>query len=217
MTKKDQSFDAVAAQLRRQKEYAARLEDEKTQLREEWAAAQDEMQAELDAHKATIEFLQRRCDQPKDYDGITMWVEKHFSERLFLHPKAISRMLTKSNQCADVALICDALDYLATDYWEQRYKQLPKEIALTRCGEKYGRPFDVIPTGQMTIEYTPSEYRIKYFKNARGKDADSDLDYHLRVGNDPENLLRIYFLHDDARQLIVIGSLPDHLRAVKVQ
>ena len=49
------------------------------------------------------------------------------------------------------------------------------------------------------------------------KEADSDLDYHLRVGNDPESLLRIYFLHDDDQQLIVIGSLPDHLRAVKVQ
>ena len=175
------------------------------------------MQAEIDTREATIEFLQRRYDQPKDYDGIAAWVEKHFSDRLFLHPKAISRMLTKSNQCADIALVCDALDYLATDYWEQRYLQLPKEIALTRCGEKYGRPFDVKPTGQMTIEFTPSEYRIKYYKNAQGKDADSDLDYHLRVGNDPENLLRIYFLHDDARRRIVIGSLPDHLRAVKVQ
>ena len=46
---------------------------------------------------------------------------------------------------------------------------------------------------------------------------DSDLDYHLRVGNDPENLLRIYFLHDDDRQLIVIGSLPDHLTTVSIQ
>jgi hypothetical protein len=217
LAQKNRDLDAVTAQLQRQKEYAARLEDEKAQLREECAVAQDKMQAEIDAHKATIEFLQRRYDQPKDYDGIVTWVEEHFSERLFLHPKAISRMLTKSNQCADIALVCDALDYLATDYWEQRYMQLPKEIALTRCGEKYGRPFDVKPTGQVTIEFTPSEYRIKYFKNAQGIESDSDLDYHLRVGNDPENLLRIYFLHDDAQRLIVIGSLPDHLRAVKVQ
>lgn len=217
MAQKDRDLEAVTAQLQRQKEYAARLEEEKSQIREECAAVQDKMQSEIDTREATIEFLQRRYDQPKDYDGIAAWVEKHFSDRLFLHPKAISRMLTKSNQCADIALVCDALDYLATDYWEQRYKQLPKEIALTRCGEKYGRPFDVKPTGQMTIEFTPSEYRIKYYKNAQGKDADSDLDYHLRVGNDPENLLRIYFLHDDARRRIVIGSLPDHLKTVTVQ
>ncbi len=217
LRQRSHDLEALTAQLQRQKEYSARLENEKSQLREEFAAERDRMQAEIDSHKATIEFLQRRYDQPKDYDGIAAWVGEHFSERLFLHPKAISRMLTKSNQCADVSLVCDALDYLATDYWEQRYKQLPKEIALTRCGEKYGRPFEVKPTGQTTIGFAPSEYRIKYFKDAQGRDADSDLDYHLRVGNDTENLLRIYFLHDDARRLIVIGSLPDHLKTIKIQ
>ena len=53
--------------------------------------------------------------------------------------------------------------------------------------------------------------------NAQGKEMDSDLNCHLRVGNDSENLLRIYFLHDDEQRLIVIGSLPDHLRSVKIQ
>ena len=126
-------------------------------------------------------------------------------------------MMTRANQCAAVEMVCDALDYLATDYWEMRYLRLPQEIALTRCAEKYGRPFEVKPTGQVTIEYTPAEYRIKYFRDAQGRERDSDLDYHLRVGNDPENLLRIYFLHDDEKQLIVVGSLPDHLRAVKIR
>ena len=88
---------------------------------------------------------------------------------------------------------------------------------LTRCSEKYGRPFDVSPVGQATIEFTPSEYRIKYFRNVQGKEQDSDLNYHLRVGNDSENLLRIYFLHDDEQRVIVVGSLPDHLRSVKIQ
>ena len=214
---KDAALDASADQLKRQKEYASRLEEEKSRLREDFSAERDRMQAEIDTYRATIEFWKRRYDQPRDYDGIEAWVKEHFSDRLLLHPRAISRMLTRSNQCAAVDLVCDALDYLATDYWEQRYKQLPKEIALTRCGEKYGRPFDVKPIGQVTIEFTPTEYKIRYGKNAQGKDTDRDLDYHLRVGNDPENLLRIYFLHDDSRQLIVVGSLPDHLRSVKVQ
>ena len=116
-----------------------------------------------------------------------------------------------------MALVCDALDYLATDYWEQRYLRLPKDIALTRCAEKYGRPFEIHPVGSSTIAFTPSEYRIPYFKDERGRVADSDLTSHLRVGNAPESLLRIYFLHDDEKRLIVVGSLPDHLRAIKVQ
>ncbi len=217
LAQKDREMEALAAQLLRQKEYAARLEDEKSRLREEFASERDKLHSELAGHREIIEFLRRRYDQPRDYDGVAAWVEEHFSGRLLLHPRAIARMRTKAYQCASVALVCDALDYLATDYWEQRYRQLPREIALTRCGEKYGRPFVVKPTGQTTIDFTPSEYRIKYFRDARGEEIDSDMDYHLRVGNDPENLLRIYFLHDDDEQRIVVGSLPDHLRAVKIQ
>ena len=217
LKQKDKELAALAEQLQRQKEYNTRLEDDKTKLREDFAKEREQLQAEIGTHLETIKFLQRRVDQPRSYDGIEAWVAEHFSDRLYLHPKAVARMLTRSCQCASVDLICDALDYLATDYWEQRYLQLPREVALTRCGEKYGRPFDVTHIGQATIEFTPSEYRIKYFKNAQGKEADSDLDYHLRVGNDSETLLRIYFLHDDSARRIVIGSLPDHLRSVKIQ
>ena len=87
----------------------------------------------------------------------------------------------------------------------------------SRCSKKYDRPFEVKPTGTTTIEFTPTQYKIKYFIGAAGKPVESALDYHLCVGNDPENLLRIYFLHDDAKKLIVVGSLPRHLRAVTVK
>ena len=43
------------------------------------------------------------------------------------------------------------------------------------------------------------------------------LNWHLKVGNDPENLLRIYFFHDDKARKLVIGSLPEHLRAVQIR
>ena len=114
-------------------------------------------------------------------------------------------------------MICDALDYLATDYWDYRYERISREEMNTRCSEKYGRPFEIKHTGNMTIEFTPAQYKIKYFKGARGKPVESALDYHLCVGNDVENLLRIYFLHDDDKRLIVIGSLPRHLKAVTIQ
>ena len=140
-------------------------------------------------------------------------MEEHFSDHLLLHPKAVDRMLA-SSRCAAVDLICDALDYLATDHWDMRYLRVPRELALTRCSEKYGRPFDVVPNGQMTIDFTPGEYKIKYFRDAMGKLRESALDWHLRVGNDTENLLRIYFLYDDENRLIVVGSLHDHLKTV---
>ena len=117
----------------------------------------------------------------------------------------------------NIELICDALDFLATDYWDRRYARITTEEMLTRCSQKYGRPFEVKPTGNATIEFTPSEYKIKYFIDPSGNEVDSSLEYHLRVGNDPENLLRIYFLHDDTKKLIVVGSLPRHLRAVTIK
>ncbi len=214
---KEQELERSADQLRRQKEYASALEEDKRKLREDFSKERDNLQAQIDAHLATIEFWKRCCDQPWDYDGIEDWVKKHFSDRLVLHQKAVTRMLTRSHQCADVSLVCDALDFLATDYWDMRYLQIPQDTALTRCSEKYGRPFEVKPTSQATINFTPDEYRIRYGKNVQGKEIVRDLDAHLRVGNNSENLLRIYFLHDDERQLIVVGSLPDHLSNVKIQ
>lgn len=217
LAQKNKELDALASQLQRQKEYAASLEEEKSKLREDFSKEQEKKQVEIESYKEMIAFLRRKKDQPRDYFGIANWVERYFSDRLYLHPKAIERLEAHSSPNPSAELICDALDYLATDYWELRYHQIPKEVALTRCGEKYGRPFDVSPVGSITIGYTPAEYRIKYFKNAQGKLKESDLNCHLRVGNDPENLLRIYFLHDDDKQLIVIGSLPDHLSSVKVK
>lgn len=82
---------------------------------------------------------------------------------------------------------------------------------------KYGRPFTIKPIGFSTVQYTPVQYKIKYFRNAQGKLYESPLEYHLCVGNDPENLLRIYFLHDDTQQKIVVGSLPRHLKTVTIQ
>jgi hypothetical protein len=40
------------------------------------------------------------------------------------------------------------------------------------------------------------------------------LDLHLCIGVDPCNLIRIYFLYDKVNRLIVVGSLPGHLRTV---
>ncbi len=215
--RKDDELEAVREQLRRQKEYASRFEDEKSRIREEAALENQKLREELETHLETIEFLRRKLDQPREYSGIAAWVEEHFAGRLILHKKAVERLEAHASRSPSAELICDALDYLATDYWEQRWAKLPKEIVLTRCAEKYGRPFEIKPVGTTTIEFTPSEYKIKYFRNEQGKLRESALDWHLGVGNEPENLLRIYFLHDDANRLIVVGSLPDHLRAVKIQ
>lgn len=217
LQEKDADYQAITKQLDRSRQYTQRLEAEKDQLQRSIDNLRLENERKLQAQTAYIECLERKLSQPTAHADIAKWAAEHFGGKLYLHPKAVALLEDKSARNVDIRLICDALDFLATDYWDHRYKQTPKEEMLSRCSRKYGRPFDISPVGSITINYTPSQYRIKYFPGNNGKPLESDLNCHLKVGNDPENLLRIYFLHDDEKQLIVIGSLPHHLRAVSIK
>ena len=204
-------------QLARQQEYAERLEREKEELRRSNEAQQTAMRFRMEEAQEKAAYLRRKLDQPKEHAKVAEWVSRYFRDRLILHPRAVDLLADKTARDINIETICDALDFLATDYWERRYHKLPNEEMNTRCAEKYGRPFDIRPTGTTTIEFTPTQYKVKYFAGRRGKPVESPLDFHLSVGNDPQNLLRIYFLHDDEKQLIVVGSLPRHLRAVTIK
>lgn len=214
---KDSVNQALQEQISRQKAYQDRIEQEKDALRQANDVEVKHLEDVISAKEEEISFLRRKLGQPKNHDEIALWIEANFSDRLVMHQKAIDLLGEKSARSVSVELICDALDFLATDYWDRRYARISSDEMYTRCSQKYGRPFEVKPTGKTAIEFTPNEYKIKYFSDAQGETIDSDLDYHLGVGNDPENLLRIYFLHDDDRKRIVIGSLPHHLRAVTIK
>ena len=210
-------LQGLASQLNSQRQYIARLEEEKAALREKVREADERCRLRLEAQTGQLEYLKRKLNQPARHEDIPAWAAEHFSGRLLVHPRAVGLLQEKSAQKVNVRLICDALDFLATDYWARRYEQITTEEMNTRCSQKYGRPFEVKPTGSTTVEFTPGQYKIKYFPGCQGKPVESPLDWHLGVGNDPENLLRIYFLHDDEKRLIVVGSLPTHLRAVKIR
>lgn len=134
-----------------------------------------------------------------------------------MHKRTETLLAKKTAWGVDLDLLCDALDFLATDYWDYRFSQLPKEEMNRRCSVKYGRPFEVSKLGDLTVEFTPSEYKVKYKMTGTEKAREYALNWHLKVGNDPENLLRIYFFTDDKAQKLVIGSLPEHLRAVQIR
>ncbi len=208
---------ALTEQLARNKEYIARLEAEKEQLRSELAVEAARLKSEEAEKDEEIACLRRRLDRPAEHNGIADWVRRSFRGRLILHARAEALLADKSARDVDLGLICDALDFLATDWWSRRYEQIGDDEMNTRCSKKYGRPFAVSPTGKATVAFTPTQYKIKYFRGAKGKLVETPLDFHLGVGNDPENLLRIYFLHDDEKKLIVVGSLPRHLKAVTIE
>ena len=217
LKEKEQACQNLAEQLKRQRLYQERLEEEKEQLRKDTAAEQRRMQLLLAEKDEEIAYLKRKISQPEEHSQIAAWVERNFADRLLLHSKAKALLEDKAARSVSVELICDALDFLATDYWARRYERISTEEMNDRCSKKYGRPFEVKPTGKSTVEFTPSQYKVKYFIGAAGKPVESPLDFHLGVGSDPENLLRIYFLHDDEKKRIVVGSLPRHLRAITIQ
>ncbi len=217
LAEKDAAYAALAEQLDRQKEYHARLEREKDELREKHAAEADKLKAAIVEEQEDNAFLRRKLRQPCRHEEIAAWAEEYFGERLILHPKAVSMLSDKSARTVDIGLICDALDFLATDYWECRYQIISEDEMLLNCSRKYGRPFEIAPVGERTIQFAREEYTIPYYRDAQGKLRDSVLDCHLKVGNDAENLLRIYFLHDDEKRTIVVGSLPRHLTTATIQ
>lgn len=209
--------DRLLDQLDRAKQYRQRLENEKDELKQQLALAEEKLRHKTIQDREEVAYLRRCLDRPAEHAQVTDWVQRHFSARVLIIPKAADMLCEKGAREISLPLICDALDFLATDYWANRFERLPWHAVLDSCSRKYGRPFEVSSIGEMTIQFTPAQYKIKYFTNAQGKKRETALDQHLKVGNDPENLLRIYFTLDEDKKLIVVGSLPRHLKAVTIR
>ena len=209
--------DRLLDQLDRAKQYRQRLENEKDELKQQLALAEEKLRHKTIQDREEVAYLRRCLDRPAEHAQVTDWVQRHFSDRVLIIPKAADMLCEKGAREISLPLICDALDFLATDYWANRFERLPWHAVLDSCSRKYGRPFEVSSIGEMTIQFTPAQYKIKYFTNAQGKKRETALDQHLKVGNDPENLLRIYFTLDEDKKLIVVGSLPRHLKAVTIR
>ncbi len=209
--------DRLLDQLDRAKQYRQRLESEKDELKQQLALAEEKLRHKTIQDREEVAYLRRCLDRPAEHAQVTDWVQRHFSGRVLIIPKAADMLCEKGAREISLPLICDALDFLATDYWANRFERLPWHAVLDSCSRKYGRPFEVSSIGEMTIQFTPAQYKIKYFTNAQGKKRETALDQHLKVGNDPENLLRIYFTLDEDKKLIVVGSLPRHLKAVTIR
>lgn len=211
-----------------QKEETAKLENKNNRLKQQIiieesknktlrdAQVQLELKykGELAKKDEYIAFLERQVARPHTKKELIGWVESTYREHLILHPKAVQTLEAANINIDRLELIYDALDYMATDFWENRYAGLSDEELLNRSSQKYHRAFEITPCKGTSIEVFPEQYRILYFKDEMGNVKPSDLNFHLKAGNKAEHLVRIYFLFDDAKKLIVVGSLPEHLQTV---
>ena len=210
--------------VRQQAEKIARLKAQLDETQATVSAARDQaagevarIQAKMDAMAGRLEYFQSLPQRPKTPQEIPAWVASRFAGRLEFHPRAVRLIEGVSASEVDMRLLCDAIEYLATEYRDLKRGAIQWEDATHRCSEKYGRPFEVTGCGEVSVEMYASQYKIKYRMGAKGKPVESALNEHLKVGNTAGNLIRIYFLYDSARNMIVVGSLPYHLKVAQIK
>jgi hypothetical protein len=185
---------------------------DKEKLRNELMQTKIEGQRKLEDKDKEILRRQSLLDRPKKPHEVNAWIENYFSGKIYLHDKAKDNMQKIQPEKVNIPLLCDALEYLGTEYRDELLGLINEEERDLKCSHKYNRRFVVVPTKSVSVGMYPGNYKIKYYIGHKGKPVESTLDLHLKVGNDAENLLRIYFLYDSDKSLIVIGSLPLHLK-----
>lgn len=196
----------------------ANLELEIARKSKEWEESKLEIEDEFRKKIEELEKENNRKDQlldrPKKIEDIPKWAEKYLEGKLIFHERAADLITKVKSDKIDIELLCDAIEFLAIEYRDERLKLISEEEKNSLCNKKYNRPFTITPSGKKSIEDYPKEYKIKYKIGPKGKPVEVPLDMHLKVGIGKENLIRIYFYYDKEKDLVVVGSLPYHLKAV---
>ena len=115
----------------------------------------------------------------------------------------------------DVRLACESLKLLAEAYWDMRVNHDPDlRQSLSQAWEEGIKTLRLEYNSQSIAPNRLGEFRSTYTIDYRiGQSSQQLLGPHLKYGTtkDDRFCMRIYFLWDDDRQLVVIGSLPAHL------
>lgn len=164
-----------------------------------------------------LEYFKSLTLRPNTPQEIPDWVQDRFAGRLEFHQRAVKLIKNVSASDIDMQLLCDALEYLAKEYRDLKTGAITQDDANRKCSEKYGRPFTVTGCGDTAVEMYSNQYKIKYKTGYKGKTVETLLNEHLKVGKTNGNLIRIYFLYDEERKVIVVGSLPHHLKVAQIQ
>lgn len=206
-----QQLEIASKKIDKLEDQAKKTEQWKESLKSELMQINANHNCDLECKEAEIRRLKALLDRPKLPKDVCDWVQRNYAGKMIFHSKAIALMNSVAPGRVDIPVLCDALEFLATEYRDGNIGLIDEAEMRRRCAEKYNRPFTVTPLAEAAIEAYPADYKIKYYMGFTGKPRESLLDLHLSIGNKSENLIRIYFLYDKEKQLIVVGSLPKHL------
>lgn len=140
------------------------------------------------------------------YGELTEWVAKYYPDKLFLHPRAVRAL--KDAVYENPSLVYQCLILLATDYNDYRHGLIDRDEFLNKCREIDSS----LQETDTTTDSLAGEQGKKFFLLYKGKNQ--KLERHLKKGvsRNPQLCLRIYFFWDEEASMVVIGSLPGHLR-----
>jgi hypothetical protein len=180
--------------------------------------------AQLQAHNATlaaaVERLQYRAavqpnaaePEPANYPDIAPWVERELAGRLILHARAVRGLKTANYE--DVGLVVQGLKALAYEYRDMRSADPETAQAKRTALEARLNALGLDRAGAISNERA-SQFADEYFvEYVIGQKSRQQLEEHLTKGNSREerHCLRIYFFWDPVQKIVVVGSLPGHLR-----
>lgn len=218
MDKDDQIAD-LSGKIARLKEQLNESYAQMQQLRDDTDERVRQAQQDVDAANSRMEYYKSLLNRPKTPQEVPDWVKARFADRLEFHERAVKLIQAIPVQEIDMSLLCDAIEYLAMEYRDLRCGKLTWSEANQRCTQKYDRPFTITGSGDTSIEMYAGQYKIKYKHrlNFKGKSSEVALREHLKIGNTPPNMVRIYFFYDDIRNMIIVGSLPKHLPVAQIK
>ncbi|MDR1795709.1 MAG: hypothetical protein LBR25_09970, partial [Erysipelotrichaceae bacterium] len=213
----DHKLQAKEGEIKDLQSRNSRLQGEIETLRKEKSEAGkpfeqriEKLKSQLERKQEVIQWLWTRFERPKDFSEIADWAKERFDGRLILHKRAEDQLKKLPPDRLDIQVLCDCLDFLASEYRDNWLAKIDKDQLNDLCDEKYGRRFEVTMVTGNSLTIYRNDYYIKY-PLAGSPSKENPLDHHLKIGVKPKDLLRIYFLRDKTQKIIVVGSLPDHL------
>ncbi|EQD75940.1 hypothetical protein B1A_03570 [mine drainage metagenome] len=142
----------------------------------------------------------------ESWDDIQHWVVESLTSRLVLTPKALSA--ARSSVYRDFTFVADVLELLAGDYRSMRIgvagARERYEEAAKRCG---------VETSGVGTSKDHRIYQDAYGVSWGGRNYVCDLHTSGSSSRHRTRAFRCYFAWDEERAMIVVGSLPEHLRS----
>lgn len=150
---------------------------------------------------------------PSSYDEIPAWLDTYFADRIVLHGRAARSL--KGARFKDVGLVARALKLLGEEYWAMCANPDPSQRKdLVERWDAGLKALSIEYNSHAMEEGRLGEFREQYTIDYRiGQKTRQVLGPHLKYGNAKNDhyTMRIYFLWDDERQMVVVGHLPAHL------